>query len=1021
MKRQHHYSLNLSRGRNCFTSLMILFGFLNVWANQHSVYIPSNPYTIQAKQNIHEIHMKNFGHLPQSGYPRLPSRTFYIQLSSHTEVNHVNISWNSVTTISGNYHIDPVLPLIPSEQEDIYSQSIMNDFAETRDVIYSSDSFYPVKPAEFLGTDFIGDIPYVKVQFTPIRYNPISRELEYIDGIQVDIDYTEKMSAAHLSSKKINSFSADLYATPNSIHEETASLLIIGSEIMTNTIESFIFWKSCLGVTTEFVTTQWIFTNQEGEEKAEQIRNFLKTKYQDGFQNVILIGHRDAIPYPKLYPDPSNHTSSGEVATDFYFAQLTGEWDKDGDGYPGEFGDDNVDVIPEIHVGRIPWSDEATVNTILENIIAYEKNQESWKSNGLLMGAISNFANENNIGNFYWKTDGASLMELMKQNVFQNTTTLYEKEGFHPSSFNCDLDLNQTNAKAQWNTGGYGCVTWWSHGNSKAAKRKLWGSDDGDNVPESSEMVWTPILSTSEYPVLYTNRPIVFANACDNGWPEKTSLGRKLIQNACTGIVTSSRLTYYALGWDEVNDGGNASLTYFFWEKYLKDNSLIGEALSQAKIQYYSQFNPSWQNLHNVYTFNYFGDPTIQSTEAAPRNGALACRIISNEDVCTEGLRVEILELSQTCYTDANGIFHLSMIPGGEYTLSISGESMPDFTTQITIVSGIQSESTITIPSTTFPEMTLSTTSLDVVLDEGSLSRNTLTISNTGEALLEYQLIYDTDIQWLRLDESQSSIEAGDQHQVVIDITAEDIDQGNYETSIQLTSNCQNNPSLTIPIKLTVVDVVAPDDIDDLHIADTGVEHDNRSILLEWTAPGDNGDEGQAEQYEIWVSYVDTAITDGDLKYGILLMEGIKPKPAGSQDGLWVPVSFENPQHILVKTWDEAGHTSISNIATYLPTTSITSENYTPVDFVLPNYPNPFNGETIITFSVSTHCNAKVTVHNEIGQQICTLMNESVQAGKYTVQWNATNETGMSVSSGVYFYHIQTGQKHTVRKMLFIK
>ena len=317
--------------------------------------------------------------------------------------------------------------------------------------------------------------------------------------------------------------------------------------------------------------------------------------------------------------------------------------------------------------------------------------------------------------------------------------------------------------------------------------------------------------------------------------------------------------------------------------------------------------------------------------------------------------------------------------------------------------------------------MTLSTTSLDVVLDEESLSRNTLTISNTGEALLEYQLIYDTDIQWIHLDESQSSIEPGDQHQVIIDITAADIDQGNYETNIQLTSNCQKNPSLTIPIKLTVVDVVAPDDIDDLHITNTEVDYNNGSILLEWTAPGDNGNEGQAEQYEIWASYVDTDISDGDLKDGILLMEGIKPQPAGSRDGLWIPVSLESPHHILVKTWDEASHASISNIATYLPTTSITGEGNKPVDFVLPNYPNPFNGETLITFSVSTECNAKVSVFNEIGQQICTLMNEFIQAGRHVVQWNATNETGMSVPSGVYFYHIQTGQKHTVRKMLLIK
>jgi len=1005
---------------NYLLILITLFGAFNVWAGHHSIYISSKTYQIKTLQNGHEISMDDFGFHPESGYPRLPTRTFYIPIYDAVEIQNVHVSCTPAEPIEGQFQINPVLPLVPSDQEYPVTQ-IMNKMTETKNTVYQSDTYYPENPAVYLGADFMGYVPCVKIQFTPFRYNPVRRSLEFIEGVQVDIDYTETNTELKRSLNKEAAASADPFAAPHIIHEETGSLLIIGSEIMADVIEPFLFWKNCLGLTTEFVTTQWIYANQDGIEKAEQIRNFLKIKYQEGIQNVILIGHRDVIPYPILYPNPADHAGTGEVATDFYFAQLTKDWDDDGDGYPGEFGDDHVDVVPEIQVGRIPWSDVETVRTILENSIAYEKKQEFWKSNGLLMGAISNFTNENNYGNFFWKTDGATLMELVKQNLLQNATTLYEKEGLNTSAFHCDLALNQVNVKTEWNSGGYGCVSWWSHGSSKSATRKIWGSDDGDNVPESAEMTWTAILSTSSYPILETNRPIVFANACDNGWPEKTCLGRKLIQNACTGIVSSSRLTYAVLGWDDINDGGNASLTYFFWKKYFNEYATVGEALSQAKVQFYSQFNACWQNLHNVYTFNYFGDPTVQALETSAQNGAITCQIISNEGISTEGLNVEILELAQMFTTDENGTCQMAMLPGGTYTLSISGDNISTFTETVTIENGTQSEQTIVIPQTKHPEITLSITSLDVTLEEESLSRNMLTISNSGEATLNYQLSYNHEASWLTVDESPFSIESGGQRSVEIDISSAEVDQGDYEATIQISSNCQINPMMSIPIKLTVLDIVAPDDINDLHISDTGTQNNNGSILLEWTTPGDNGNIGQADQYEIWASNgIENPVND-DKENGKKLMEGIQPKSPGVKDELWVPVNLETTQHIVIKTWDEAGHASVSNIATYIPTTLISKNAQTPVDFILPNYPNPFNGETVIAFGVSTSCQAKVVVYNEIGQQVKTLMNQFVQAGKHTVQWNATNDAGMSVPSGIYFYHVLTGKKRSVQKMLYIK
>ena len=53
--------------------------------------------------------------------------------------------------------------------------------------------------------------------------------------------------------------------------------------------------------------------------------------------------------------------------------------------------------------------------------------------------------------------------------------------------------------------------------------------------------------------------------------------------------------------------------------------------------------------------------------------------------------------------------------------------------------------------------------------------------------------------------------------------------------------------------------------------------------------------------------------------------------------------------------------------------------------------------------------------------KIKTLKNEKITPGYHTVQWDGTNDNGMQVSTGMYFYTLQTEAKSAMRKMLFLK
>jgi len=86
-----------------------------------------------------------------------------------------------------------------------------------------------------------------------------------------------------------------------------------------------------------------------------------------------------------------------------------------------------------------------------------------------------------------------------------------------------------------------------------------------------------------------------------------------------------------------------------------------------------------------------------------------------------------------------------------------------------------------------------------------------------------------------------------------------------------------------------------------------------------------------------------------------------------------------------------------------------------------PNYPNPFNPSTTITFNMPLSGNANLAVYNVKGQLVKTLVAGSVTSGDHKVVWNGTDNGGQSVSSGVYFYRLTTNGHTETRKMMLMK
>jgi flagellar hook capping protein FlgD len=86
------------------------------------------------------------------------------------------------------------------------------------------------------------------------------------------------------------------------------------------------------------------------------------------------------------------------------------------------------------------------------------------------------------------------------------------------------------------------------------------------------------------------------------------------------------------------------------------------------------------------------------------------------------------------------------------------------------------------------------------------------------------------------------------------------------------------------------------------------------------------------------------------------------------------------------------------------------------------NYPNPFNPATTIKYALPEAGLAKLEVYNVVGQVVRTLVAGQQNAGRYVVQWDASDDSGRSLSSGIYFYRLQAGDEFLeVKKMLLLK
>ena len=153
----------------------------------------------------------------------------------------------------------------------------------------------------------------------------------------------------------------------------------------------------------------------------------------------------------------------------------------------------------------------------------------------------------------------------------------------------------------------------------------------------------------------------------------------------------------------------------------------------------------------------------------------------------------------------------------------------------------------------------------------------------------------------------------------------------------------------------------------------------------------------------------DTLVTDADGGVGILGGTAGSLQPNESKTFYFAVAVGSNESEMLTNMQ--------AAVQKYNQLTSVETENNIPHQFVLEqNFPNPFNPETSIKFSIPEREFVSLRVYNSLGQEVAIPVESEMEAGSYNLKFD-----GSDLSSGIYLYTIKAGNSVQTKKMILMK
>jgi hypothetical protein len=160
-----------------------------------------------------------------------------------------------------------------------------------------------------------------------------------------------------------------------------------------------------------------------------------------------------------------------------------------------------------------------------------------------------------------------------------------------------------------------------------------------------------------------------------------------------------------------------------------------------------------------------------------------------------------------------------------------------------------------------------------------------------------------------------------------------------------------------------------------------------------------------------WVEFDVTATITGNSIFSFGLTSG------STNSVFYSSKEGANPPQLVVVT-----ETTALNRASFTESERMGATASLPEEFSLSaNYPNPFNIQTIIRYTLPVEAKVQLAIYNLVGQKVRTLVDEYQPAGYKQVHWDGHDQYGHEIGSGIYLIRLEAGQQRFVRRITLLK
>ncbi|MBL7074009.1 T9SS type A sorting domain-containing protein [candidate division KSB1 bacterium] len=1046
---------------------------------------------IENGQSFKTLEMDGFIPYGEAGKPQLPVKGFNVGIPIIGKPTVSIIDAEYETRETGKVYPAPKLSP-PSDGSGFYQEEFYID-----DNLYSQNKFFPEIPVKINHVGFLRSQRLANLSFFPVQYNPVEGELRVYKKIKVKISFDETFIPAEVQRRQLgggavggegdfafekiyekttvnfssakdwrlpvrrsssgNSDPNPLYRLPPGEPEDPdpdpPPILVPFNDadyllIVHNSLYDYEGWVYTLALLKDSQGLSVGVKQIYDGETTTDIKGYITEAYYtsttpsyvflvgDAFSEGMADSSREIADassgnmVPGYYEDiPCFFGTIEEVCRDDGYVCITTSWN--------EYGGEQVDYFPDLHVGRIPAETITEVNNFVNKLEEYENNTfyADWKNNALFITYDYDKPGYPGSGAMIKR-----MTELMRDNFFPlNWDKITELGTDYPqgNAGRADREAAFENAvnTGQMIINGFGTGARWDN--------LVYFYYDSSN--------YNNLTNLGMYPFLV-------AASCDNGSFQKCDPDATPTQEAPVVVEKLLLHQYGIIGafapTGGTGQGGNIILSFELYKCIFENNIIaLGPAITMAKINFESVL---WFRVWQAKRYSLFGDPAM---ELAFNSIDYTDEIIMSCDDAYD-LYVNSRKIGSREDWHAAGTHHI-LFNSGENVIAVKGKNdllYGGLLFQLTLPNGIKIVSdgswkySLNNPAR-WNSIYFDDSSWPNVTDYGAYGSDPWGYNVSGmptdtparwiwsdgwyddlvyfrKNIYYYGFDHPVDtsgwVTWYNTSPGEFLIEDGELSYYGANNTGWKYAKKSFYTTVPL-SIVGSGAVTTISFDFKQVGEMYMDYFlikfrNRDNTQDFGVRYYERN--KDFKAWQHSSASGHVTIYEDLDLYLDFN-TFYNCKFVIDDLNGtVKFYMDDVQKGTTVSLAdITQLDEIYLQTAESHYHLDNILITTSTsdwprkPITALADSSLLPQHYDLAqNYPNPFNPMTVIRYQMPDDGQVTLKMFNILGQEVATLVDKRQVAGYHQVTWD-----GSDFASGIYFVHFKAGEFHKVRKMILVK